>query len=157
MSSRIFSIYQKYAIGTGAICLGATGVAKIVSILSTAAILRQRDPLLLIPNRYLFALLGCCEVVGAILMVYSAKNGLRYFIPLGFGASFVLYRITYNAAGIKGWCPCLGVVGDNLLLPLSLQQLLLQMIACYLLAIGIVGVMSIFCAPGTHKRSTVPI
>lgn len=122
-----------FIFSAGAILM-ATALAKFVSSSGSAPILEAQDPVLPIPIRYLFALVGAVEtgVVGACFL--SKRRWIPTALVAWLSTGFVLYRLGLVWVGYHGHCPCLGNVTDALHLSPFVVDWTMRFIVLYLLA-----------------------
>jgi hypothetical protein len=116
-----------------ALCLALTSVAKLYSCAGTASMLDVLDPLFLLPNRELLALVGIAEAAGAVYLIATRSLAGSAIVCLCFSTNFLVYRL-WNFFHQIRFCPCLGTVTDHLPLKRAVVDGLLWALLVYMLA-----------------------
>ena len=89
-----------------------TGSFKLISSFWNARILDVYDPLVWMPNRWVYALVGCLELGIACVLVRPFAPVRKLLCILWLSTLFVIYRLLRIAAGVQEPCSCLGNVAD---------------------------------------------
>jgi len=116
----------------GAVLL-LTGCAKLWSCLGTASILHQQDPLLGIPFRHLFLLVGTVEVgIGAFCFLKS-KHAVSAALVAWLALSFLIYRCGLWLMGWHQPCGCLGTLTQTIHVSPQLADNFMKALVIYML------------------------
>ena len=96
-----------------ALVLLVTAVIKLVSALGSAGMLNSPDPILMVPNRWLYALVALVELGVAWLTFRPELQLAQKLVVIGWlGCGFVIYRIGLLLSETPSLCPCLGNAAD---------------------------------------------
>lgn len=125
--SVLFFVYSS------ATLLGITAIAKILSAGGDAHILLVQDPVLLMPYRYLFYIVGTCELFVAFHCVFGTRSGLKVALLAGLSTSLLAYRVGVWWLGFKKPCPCLGNLTDALHISPEGAGIMMKIVLAYLL------------------------
>jgi hypothetical protein len=117
-----------------------TATAKFVSSAGSAKILLHRDPLSGLQFGDLFRIVGCVEVVVALVCIFNKRIWLPMGLVVWLATSFLVYRIGLVWVGYKKPCPCLGNLTDALHIPPQTADTAMKIILAYLL-IGSYGIL----------------
>ena len=88
--------------------LGVTGVAKVVMVLGSAAILDTSDPLVGLPFWYLLLVSGVAEMCVTVLCFSAKRAEIPLMLTAWVGTGFVLYRWGLWFIGWHHPCACMG-------------------------------------------------
>lgn len=113
--------------------LVVTSVAKIVSGLGSAPILRTVDPLFGYPFKYVMFFAAFFELAVAYLVFTSQKPSTKALAILMVSSSFAIYRFGLYFIGYIGLCPCMGNLVDAFRLDAVVIDTLLKLGLAYLI------------------------
>lgn len=116
-----------------AILLLIVALAKFISSFGTARILQTPDPILAIPFRYVFWIVGGIEIVVATVCLFSKRLLLKAGLVAWLATSFLIYRFCLLCVGYQKPCSCLGNLTDALHLSPQITNLAMKIILGYLL------------------------
>jgi hypothetical protein len=114
------------------VLLVATALAKLMSSFGSAPILLTSDPILVIPFRYVFWLVGGIEMSVAALCFWGRKPWVAAAFVAWLASAFVLYRLGLIAIGYARPCTCLGNLTDALHLSPAAANSIMVLILAYL-------------------------
>ena len=108
--------------------------AKIISAFSESKILAMPDPVLNIPYKYLFLIVGGLELAVACICLFSQTN-IIYKVGLlaWFSTILLTYRIGLYLIAYQRPCACLGNLTDSLHIKPELADRVMVVILAYLL------------------------
>lgn len=129
---REFKFGSWFVLSCGPI-LALTGLAKLISVFGHSKLLAMDDPIVGIPFRYLMLLVGCIELIVALICLYTKKNKVALASIAWLATSFAGYRLGLWWVGWKQPCTCMGNLTDALLLPPDLVDSAMKGILLYLL------------------------
>lgn len=96
-------------------CLLAAGAAKLYAAwIGTATIFAHEDPILGVPNRSLFYVVGGAEIVVAVGTLTARRAAHALLLIAVFSSSLVLYRIGLWWLDYNQPCSCLGTITEAL-------------------------------------------
>lgn len=122
------------------ILLILTGAAKAAFALGEAPILRQPDPLLGIPNRPLFLLVGLFELVLGIGCLTVRHATISIWGVAIIATNFLLYRLGLEWVDFQGPCNCLGSLSGLLGVSDRSLGITSNVILIWLLVVGYGGI-----------------
>lgn len=120
-------------IHSGGVLLLATSIAKLISASGTARILQNPDPILFIPFRYVFLIVGVLELIIAIVCFWGKQVGLQVSLVAWLATNVIFYRLGLLCVGYNKPCPCLGNLTDALHIPPQIADTAMKIILAYLL------------------------
>ena len=100
-------LIRLFILSAGIILL-LTGAAKFISASGSAAVLRTPDPVLHIPFRHLFWLVGVLELAVGAFCLLRKPFPFQAALVAGLASSFALYRVALKWLKYDKPCPCLG-------------------------------------------------
>ena len=117
-----------------------TAIAKLVSAGGNARILQMADPILSIPFRHVFWIVGALELIVAFICFFSKRLGLQAGFVAWLATCFLSYRLGLLWVGYHKPCSCLGNLTDALHIPPQIADDAMKIILAYLL-IGSYGTL----------------
>ena len=111
--------FLKYFLKGAGVLFLVTGIAKIVAVSDSSAVLKTIDPVFHIQFRWLGFGVGCLEFVAAVLCLFRRASTLNLAVVAWLATNFLVYR---TALALQGWqipCRCLGSLTGSL--PISTQ------------------------------------
>ncbi len=115
------------------VLLFVVATAKLISSLGTVTILRMPDPILSIPFRQVFRVVGLLELIIATVCFFGKNTGLRAGLLAWLATTFVLYRLGLLWIGYHKPCNCLGTMAGALHISSALADTVMKIILAYLL------------------------
>lgn len=140
-------------IWSAGLLLLVTGLAKVVSGFGDAEILNYQTPILYLPFRWVFLIVGLVELAIGLTCFLNRNDDLCVMLLAWLTTNFLLYRIAVVWIGYIKPCPCLGNLTDRLHIPANLADFIMKIILGYLL-VG--AYVSLFWLQ-KQKRSSVVI
>jgi hypothetical protein len=130
--SRILNIY--FIRSAGALLI-ITAVAKFISACGSARILENGDPILVVPFRYVFLIVGALELTIAFTCFFSRRVGLSAKLVAWLSTNFAFYHLGLLWVGYQRPCSCLGLgnLTDALHIPPQTADTAMKIILAYLL------------------------
>jgi hypothetical protein len=113
--------------------LTVTAIAKLVSASGSARILQYPDPVLSIPYRDVFWIVGVVELGIALVCFMDKRVRLQAGLVAWLATNFVVYRLGLLWVGYHGWCHCLGNLTDALKISPQTADTAMKIILGYLL------------------------
>ena len=110
-----------------------TSVAKLISSVGHAHILASEDPILTIPFRYLFWIVGTLELVVAMVCFFGKNLKMQAGLIAWIATSFLTYRLSLTWIGYHRPCSCLGNLTDALHIRPETADLAMKIVLAYLL------------------------
>ena len=110
-----------------------TGMAKLVSAIGSADVLRMRDPILAIPFRYLFVLAGGLELAIAFFCVFGRRMELQVGSIAWLATVFLVYRLGLWLIDYHKGCSCLGNLMEVLHISQEMAGQIMRGVLVYLL------------------------
>lgn len=110
-----------------------TAIAKFVSSMGGARILKVSDPLFGIPFQHVFWIVGIIELIIAVVCISGRRIILQAGLLAWLASSFVMYRMSLMLTGYQKPCACLGSLTDALPISPQIVNIVLKMILAYLL------------------------
>lgn len=110
-----------------------TASAKLISASGTAGILKTSDPILHIPFRDVFWVVGACELVISLICLLTKRHLLQTVLIVWIATAFLIYRIGVSWVGYPAPCHCLGNLTDALHIPPQIADTAMKIILTYLL------------------------
>lgn len=104
-------IIRLFLQSAGTLLVG-TALAKFISALGTAGILKLSDPVLGMPFRLLFCIVGVLEMTVAGYCFLDHDLKFRTMLVAWLGTAFGVYRVALAWVGAQKHCPCLGNLTD---------------------------------------------
>ena len=133
-------IIRRYIYSAGALIL-ITAIAKLISAGGSARLLTYGDPVLGIPYRDLFLVVGTIEAgVGFFCLFAENRFVLKACLTAWLATNFLIYRLDLNWIGSPQPCPCLGSLTGALHIPTQVADTGLKILLGYLL-IGSYGAL----------------
>ncbi len=129
MKDKIISYYFYSA---GALLL-ITATAKIITCFAGIPLLQMPDPIMLIPYRILFLLVGTLELVIAWVCLWRNKTALKAQLVAWLATCFIAYRLGLFLFDHLRPCPCLGNLTDALHISPQTGDVAMKIILAYLL------------------------
>ena len=124
---------SRYFLYSAAVILLLTGMAKTVSSAGSAKILLHHDPLTGLQFGNLFRIVGCIEVVVALVCFFRKRIWFPTGLIAWLATSFVTYRFGLIWVGYQKPCSCLGNLTDVLHIPPQTADTVMKIILAYLL------------------------
>ena len=115
------------------IILGLTGLAKVFSAIGAAQALDIADPLLAVPFRQLFLLVGLAELLIAFFCLFTEKRRISLVAVAWVSTNFLVYRLGLLFIGWHRPCGCMGSLTGMLHISLSAADNIMKVILAYLL------------------------
>lgn len=132
--------YIRVFLYSAAVLLLGTAVAKFVSAGGSARILQNPDPILGIPFRSVFCIVGSVEAVVAFLCFVGKRMSMQAGLVAWLATNFVIYRAGLLWVGYHEPCSCLGNLTDALHISPGAADTGMKIILAYLL-IGSYGTL----------------
>lgn len=124
-SLRIF-IYSAIAI------LFVSAIGKFISSGSNVAILDVRDPLFLLPFRYMLRIAGGLELAAAFICLNAKKRTTQAAALAWLSTNFLLYRIGLWLVHYDKPCSCMGSLADGLHISAATADRIMRIVLAYL-------------------------
>ncbi|MGO8931111.1 MAG: MauE/DoxX family redox-associated membrane protein [Limisphaerales bacterium] len=124
---------QKLLVRSAGVILGITGLAKSFSAIGTARALNAADPLIGIPFRQLFLLVGLVELLIAFFCLFTDKRRLSLLAVTWISTNFLVYRVGLWFIGWHRPCGCMGSLTDMLHLSPQAADNIMKGVLAYLL------------------------
>jgi methylamine utilization protein MauE len=115
------------------ILLSATAMAKLISAAGSAQILEFPDPILAMPFRDVFWIVGFVELVVAFMCFSKQSPALQAGAVAWLATNFVAYRFGLLWLGNHKPCPCLGNLTGALHISTKAADFIMNGILAYLL------------------------
>jgi hypothetical protein len=115
------------------VLLFLVAAAKLISSFGTATVLRMPDPILSIPFRQVFRVVGLLELIITAVCFFSKNIELRVGLVAGLATTFVLYRLGLLWVGYHKPCNCLGSMTSELHISSAFADTIMKIILAYLL------------------------
>jgi len=122
-----------FFIYSAGILLAITAIAKLISSLGDAGILKNPDPILTISFQHIFWIVGAVELVISFFCFFGIRVELRLGLIALLATNFVMYRIGLILIGYLKPCPCLGNLTDALHILPKTADTAMKIILAYLL------------------------
>jgi hypothetical protein len=123
-----------FFIGTAAVVLGLTALAKIFSALGHARLLAVQDPILSVGFGNLMVLVGLAELAVAFLCCSRwLSPQVKLALVAWLATNFLVYRIGLWWVGWKRPCSCLGTLTDALHIPAAAADTAMKAVLAFLL------------------------
>lgn len=113
--------------------LVVAAIAKLVSSAGSARIMQNPDPILAIPFRHVFWIVGGIELVIAMVCIFDKRIEIKAGLVAWLATSFLVYRIGLILVGYHKPCSCLGNLTDALHIPPQTADMAMKIILAYLL------------------------
>jgi len=110
-----------------------TAIAKLISSMGEARILKELDPVVHITFKMLFMSVGLCELIIALFCILTDKIKLQVICLAWLSTGFLLYHFAIWWIGYRKPCPCLGNLTDALHIPPQTADTAMKIILAYLL------------------------
>jgi len=110
-----------------------TGTAKLISVSGNARLLQSPDPILSIPFRHVFLLVGVLELIVAAVCFFGKQVGLQAGLVALLATNFVVYRLGLIWVGYHKPCSCLGNLTDALHITQQTADTVMKIVLGYLL------------------------
>ena len=104
---RPVKVYRSFVTVAGGI-LGATCLAKLVSVFGSAEALTLPDALFGVQNRWVMLLAAFAEAAILGILVSKVTSLTKLVCILWLSLNFAIYRICLWLIGVTGPCPCMG-------------------------------------------------
>lgn len=115
------------------ILLLLTGGAKLISACGgSALVLRIPDPVLWVPYRYLFIVVGCVEIAAGVNCLRCKRIGFNAGFVAWLASGFVAYRVGLMWMRYPKPCHCLGTLTQALHISPDVADLMIKCILVYL-------------------------
>lgn len=118
-----------YSAGT---LLLVTAIAKFISAGGSARILQNSDPILAVPFRYVFWVVGVLELAVALVCFFGRRLWLQAGLIAWLTSNFIVYRFGLLWVGYHEPCHCLGSLTDALHIPPQTADAAMKIILAYL-------------------------
>jgi hypothetical protein len=105
----------------------------LISSSGGARILQNQDPVLSIPFRDVFIIVGVLELVVAAVCFFGKRVGLKAGLVALLATNFSVYRLGLLLVGYHRPCSCLGNLTDALHIPSQTADTAMKIILAYLL------------------------
>lgn len=121
-------------IGTAAVLLTVTGIAKLVTAVGTAKILTMADPISGVAFKYVLPAVGLAEILLGMLCFSSRVASRDQLLLVAWAATaFLLYRIGLHQVGWHHPCACMGALAGALHLSDQTADTTMKAVLAYLL------------------------
>lgn len=107
------ALHARFAWSAGGV-LAITALAKVFSAIGPARALDAADPLIGIPFRQLFLLVGVTELLIAFFCLFTDRRLLSVWLVAWLSSSFFLYRLGLWFLGWHHPCGCMGSLAGML-------------------------------------------
>ena len=97
---------------TAGVILAIAAMAKLVSAIGSASILKEHDPILSSSFRNIFILVGSLELAIAAMCLFSRRHGLSILLIAWISTCIIIYRIGLLGMDWHRPCACLGNLTD---------------------------------------------
>ncbi len=134
-----YKLMRLFLVSAG-VLLSITAIAKLISASGGARILQTPDPILSVPFREVFWVVGGIELVVALVCFFGRQAGLQAGLVAWLGTSFVAYRVGLLWVGYTKPCGCLGTLTGALHISPQAADTAMKIVLGYLL-IGSYGVL----------------
>jgi hypothetical protein len=121
-----------------------TALAKLVSTYGTGHILQMADPILGIPFRKVFWIVGSIEMAVASIVLFGKSPLLRAGLVAVLATNFIIYRLGLILVNYQKPCPCLGSLTDALHIRPETADTTMKIILAYLLLGSYTALFSIW-------------
>jgi len=111
-----------------------TGLAKVVSFFGHAPVLQRHEPIMQIPFKELFLVVGIVELAVAAICFRSKRLNRSVAIIAWLSTCFLAYRISLAWVGWQMPCPCLGNFVGMLHISPAIADLAMRAVVTYMLA-----------------------
>lgn len=115
------------------VLLLVTGLAKIISGFGDAKVLRVHDPILVLPFRYVFWIVGVAELIVSLACLLGRQVRLQVGLITLMASCFVAYRAGLTWIGFQSPCSCLGTLTGSLHISPHTADNLMKAVLTYLL------------------------
>ena len=122
----------RFFVYSAGVVLLITGLAKWISSAGGARILETPDPLLTVPFRQVFWVVGGLELVVAMICLFTKRVWLQNGLVAWLGTNFVVYRLGLLWIGYHRPCSCMGNLTDALGMSPKTADLILKIVLGYL-------------------------
>jgi hypothetical protein len=122
----------RFFVKSAGVLLLITALAKIVSAFGSTKILDTHDPVLAIPFRYEFLIVGTIEVVIAYVCLFKNCIQRQLWSIAWLATNFAVYRVGFWSVHYQP-CPCLGSLPDAIHLSPQTANSIVLGILIYLL------------------------
>jgi hypothetical protein len=116
-----------------AVILVLKAVAELSSIIHTAQLLNQPDPLLLIPSYLVLALMGFFELLLSAYLLMGQNKQLKMGLTALLATGLLVYRIGLHRAGAPIYGDCLGNFNDWLPIHPRILHVIMVVMAGFLM------------------------
>jgi len=99
---------SRYFASVAGSLLVITEMAKLASATGSERVLEAQDPILLIPFRWLFVIVGVIELILGFVCLLGNRILLQARLLAWLSTSFAIYRLGLRTIGFRGPCHCLG-------------------------------------------------
>jgi len=125
---------ERFFLLSAGAALAATGLGKGLSAIGPARALDITDPLVGIPFRQLFLIVGQAEVFIAFFCLFTDKRRLSLVAVAWISTNFLVYRIGLWSVGWHHPCGCMGNLAGMLHLSDQAADNIMKVVLAYLLA-----------------------
>ena len=126
---------------SASLLLFLTAVAKLLSACGSQLILREPDPILIIPFRQVLLIVGTVELGIACFCYFSKKAYVSAVLVAWLTTGFLVYRFGLMWIGYHKPCKCLGNLTDAIQMNPATADSAMKFLAAYLLIGSYVSVL----------------
>lgn len=123
---------MKHFIRISGAVLFVTGVAKLLSGLSSGQIVHTRDPVTELQFGSLFKIVGGLEMLIGVFCILTKRINSAALILACLSTSFICYRLGLYFLGYHKPCRCLGNFTDALHISPMLADNIMKVVLCFL-------------------------
>jgi len=145
--------YSSLFIFSSGVILIITAIGKLISVSGSVRILQEHDPILAIPFRDVFLIVGGLELVVAAVCLFGKRLGLQAGLIAFLATDFVIYRLGLLLIGYHRPCHCLGNLTDALHISPETANTAMKIILAYLLVGSYAALFWIL----RQKRKALPV
>ena len=141
--------FRKFFTKSSGILLIFTALAKLFSIIGSARILMEQDPITGLRFRYLLFIVALVELVVGLTCFFSKHAWFSMGLITWLATVFLAYRIVLKLVGYHKPCNCFGNFTDSIHVSPQIADTASQIILAYLL-VG--GYVTLFRLWWPHKK-----
>jgi len=123
----------RYFLISAGILLVLTGLAKVISGLGSAQILKYPDPIFNMKFKYVFLYVGLLELFLGSFCIFSKNLRSQTMLLAYFATCVFIYRIGLHVVGFRKFCSCLGNLTDALHIPPQTANTAMKIVLAYLM------------------------
>jgi hypothetical protein len=127
------SVILRIFLYSAGVLLLVTALAKIVSALGSARVLQNPEPILGVPFRTVFWIVGALEFMVALVCFFGRRLTVQAGLVAWLATNFVVYRLGLLWIGYHKPCGCLGNLTDALHVSPQTVDTAMKIILAYLL------------------------